>query len=74
MRTEIRDPEVTVVIPVWRADPSHLREALASVSGQTLTNFEVIIIEDPSESPAESLVRAHGDPRIRYILNERRTC
>jgi glycosyltransferase involved in cell wall biosynthesis len=67
------EPAVTVVMPVWRADARHFREALESVLAQTLSNFELIVMEDPSESPGTDIVRRLNDPRIRYLLNDRRT-
>lgn len=44
-------PQVSVVIPSFRSDPSLLREALHSVANQTLENalFEIIVVDDASD-------------------------
>ena len=66
-------PDVTVVMPVWRADPGYLRAAIQSVLDQSLLRFELIVVEDPSDRPAKEIVAEFGDPRVRYVGNEART-
>lgn len=66
-------PAVSVVMPVWRPDPAYFAEALASVLRQTMTDFELIIVEDPSEQSAAGAVGEAADPRIRYFANPSRT-
>ncbi len=68
-----RIPAVSVVMPVWRPHPVYFAEALASVLQQTMTDFELIVVEDPSESSAGAAIRDAADPRIRYFANPSRT-
>ena len=64
-------PKVSVLVPVYRTDPDVLRETIASVLGQTMGDFELIVLDDcPSDSRA-GVVRGFGDPRIVYEANER---
>ncbi|HUP64019.1 MAG TPA: glycosyltransferase [Thermoanaerobaculia bacterium] len=65
--------DVSVVMPVWRPEPDQFREAVASVLRQTLSTFELIIVEDPSERPGAAIVRDFADSRIRYVQNPART-
>ena len=60
--------DVTVIIPVYRA-ARYLRRCLDSVRAQTLTELEIICIDDasPDESPAILDEYAERDGRIRVI-------
>lgn len=66
-------PSVSVVMPVWRADPGQIRSAVESVLSQTLAALELIVIEDPSDRVAEDLIQSIGDSRIVYRRNRERT-
>ena len=64
-------PKISVLVPVYRTNPDMLREMIASVLGQTLGDFELLILDDcPSDSRAD-VVRGFDDPRIVYAANER---
>jgi glycosyltransferase involved in cell wall biosynthesis len=60
-------------MPVYRPQRQYLAEAIDSVLGQTLSDLELVIVEDPSDATGRDLVEQRRDPRIRYILNEQRT-
>lgn len=60
-------PLVSVCIPAYRR-PRELREAIESVVTQDFDDLEVVIGDDSGEG--EDVVRAIGDPRVRYIRNE----
>lgn len=66
-------PSVSVVMPVWKAESIHVPLAVVSVLAQTLTNWELIVIEDPSDEPAGPLLAAFDDARIRHVVNASRT-
>jgi glycosyltransferase involved in cell wall biosynthesis len=57
---------VTVVIPTRNRLPL-LREAVASVLGQDLPSWELIVIDDASSDGTASWVEGLGDPRVRGI-------
>ena len=59
---------VTVVIPLYNSATT-LPRAVHSVLRQTLTDFEVLIIDDASKDTSLTTARAFGetDPRIRVI-------
>ena len=46
------DPAVSIVIPT-RNRPDYLRRCLTAVLGQTLTDLEVIVVDDASQPPVE---------------------
>lgn len=58
----------SVIIPVYNR-PDELRELLASLTQQTYTNFEVLVIEDGSKDKADGVVAEFTDQlRIRYFF------
>ena len=48
-----------------------LREAIASVLGQTFSGFEFIVIDDGSTDETPRILGGYADPRIRVLKNER---
>ena len=48
----------------------YLSEAMNSILGQTLSDFEFIIINDGSTDSTLDIIVYHDDPRIRLIDNE----
>jgi glycosyltransferase involved in cell wall biosynthesis len=66
-------PLVSVVVPVYEPHPVYFRQAIESVLAQTLTAFELIIVEDPSAASGRAVLAGLDDARIRYFTNETRT-
>lgn len=65
-------PRVSVVMPVHNAMP-YLDVAVESILGQTLQNFEFVILDDASTDGSTERLRewAARDPRIRLIEEKR---
>ena len=66
-------PLVSVIMPVFEPHPVYFRQAIDSILEQTFTDFELIVVEDPSSSSGQTLLAGVSDPRIRYFLNSERT-
>jgi glycosyltransferase involved in cell wall biosynthesis len=66
------NPRVSVLMPLYAPEPAYLRSAIESLLQQTLEDFELLIVEDPSSPAAEHLIGHYADPRIRYFLNAHR--
>jgi glycosyltransferase involved in cell wall biosynthesis len=62
-------PIVSVCIPTYNRAPL-LAQAIRSVLGQTLQDFELVISDNASTDDTEALVRSFDDPRIRYVRNQ----
>ena len=59
-------PKVSVIIPAYNA-MAYLPETLESVLKQTLTDFEVLIINDGSKDHIEQWATQVTDPRVKLI-------
>jgi len=66
-------PQVSVVIPVYNGE-AYLAEALDSVLAQTISDWELIIVNDGSSDGTAAILEsyAHRDPRIRVITQTNR--
>ena len=53
-------PYFSVIIPVYNR-PDEMKELLASLAAQTMTDFEVIVVEDGSTERCEDLVKSYSD-------------
>jgi len=64
----VRRPLVSVLLPV-RDEEAYLGEALASLSAQTLSGIEVIVVDDGSSDGSAAIAEAHarGDSRFRVV-------
>lgn len=63
-------PRVTVVMPVFNGD-RYLHDAMKSILGQTLTDFEFLLIDDGSFDNSAAIISSFNDSRIRLVKNER---
>ena len=59
-------PRVSVIIPLYNKGPYILR-ALRSVSAQTFTDFELIVVDDGSTDSGPELLSAHLEAGLRLI-------
>lgn len=61
-------PVVSVLMPVYNGE-RYLHQAVDSILGQTLTNFEFIIINDGSTDNTAEILDGYKDPRIVRLNN-----
>lgn len=66
-------PLVSVVMPLWQPHARHLREAVESLLAQTMSDWELVVVEDPSAASAAEVLSSFNDPRIVHIVNRERT-
>lgn len=66
-------PLVSVVMAVYEPQPEYLRKAVLSIMAQSVQDWELIIVEDPSSWSAAGLLRELADTRVRHIVNSERT-
>src|SRR5437867_12013172 len=59
---------VSVLISTYNGE-HYLGQAVRSILNQTLSDFELIIVNDGSKDSSESVIKSFPDPRIVYICN-----
>jgi glycosyltransferase involved in cell wall biosynthesis len=59
-------PRISAAITTFNR-AAYLSRAIGSVLNQTFSDFELLILDNSSADGTEDVVRAAGDPRIRYI-------
>ena len=67
------EPSVSVVMPIYQTRQDYVRDAIASLIAQDLSDWELIIVEDPSASESTLTVESFDDSRIHYFRNAERT-
>ena len=65
MQTIPNRPLVTVVVPVFNAAP-YLRESLDSIVGQTLSDIEILVMDDASTDQSSEIIAAYGSRLIHH--------
>ena len=68
MRVNTSTSSVSVCIPTYKG-ARYLGEAIASVLSQTLTDLELIVVDDCSDDDAEAIVKSFRDERITFFQN-----
>ncbi len=63
------DPKISVIFPIGRSEEylKYLRPAIESILGQTLTDFEFMIIEDGVSPQVVTIIESYHDERIKSI-------
>jgi glycosyltransferase involved in cell wall biosynthesis len=65
----VTTPAVSVLLPVLNGEAT-IAASIESILGQTVTDFELVIVDDGSSDRTPDVIAAYADPRIRYIRNE----
>ncbi len=63
-------PAISVLLPVYRPNLDYLQLAIDSILKQTLTSFELIIIEAESEISLQSCLQQFNDHRIVHLRHQ----
>lgn len=59
----------SVIIPAYNAAP-YIQHSINSVLAQTVTDFEIVVVDDGSTDDTKVVVSSITDPRIRYVYQE----
>lgn len=66
---EDKNPEISVLVPVYNTKETYLRECIESILSQTFNNFELLILNDGSINNVEEVIKSYNDKRIFYYKN-----
>src|SRR6185436_3865509 len=58
--------KLSIIIPLYNKAP-YVRRALDSIAAQSLSDFEVIVIDDGSTDDGAAIVADYADPRCRLL-------
>lgn len=61
--------KISIVMPVYNGE-KYIKESIDSILGQTLKDFEFIIINDCSTDKTEEIINNYNDKRILLVNNE----
>lgn len=61
---------ISVILPVYNGE-KYIKKAIESVLDQSLTDFELIIVDDGSSDSTPDIINSIKDPRIRLIAQSR---
>lgn len=67
LRSRSAPPRTSVIMAAYNAVPAELSEAVDSVLGQTVSDLELIVVDDGSDEPVADLLEGHGDERLRIV-------
>lgn len=62
---------VSVIMPAYNGE-QFIEEAISSMLAQTLSDWELVVVDDGSTDATARLVHAFGDQRIRYVYQQNR--
>ncbi|MDD3436350.1 MAG: glycosyltransferase [Candidatus Gastranaerophilales bacterium] len=62
--------KISVIMSVYNTDADYLRTAIESILNQSLSNFELIIVDDGSTTDVKEVIFSYKDERIKYIYQE----
>ena len=64
-------PEISVIMPIYNTNPTHLKCAIESILSQTFSDFEFLILNDsPKNLELDRVLSEFKDKRIKYMKSE----
>jgi teichuronic acid biosynthesis glycosyltransferase TuaG len=67
--TNNQQPLVSVIVPTYNRE-HYITKAITSITSQSYTNWELLIIDDGSTDTTETIIKTYTDPRIRYYYQK----
>lgn len=65
-------PKISALMPIYNTDQNCLKETIDSILAQTMTDFELLVLNDsPENTEIERIVLSYKDKRIKYFKNEK---
>ncbi|MDZ8183284.1 MAG: glycosyltransferase family 2 protein [Nostoc sp. ChiSLP02] len=64
------NPKVSIIIPAYNTE-AYIEKAIESALNQTLTDIQVIVVDDASSDRTVEVAKSITDPRLKVIVNEK---
>ena len=65
-------PKISVLTPLYKTNPEHLKEMLESILSQSFRDFEFLLLNDSPECGyIKETIESYNDKRVIYIENEK---
>lgn len=68
----MNNPIISVIVPVYNIKPKFLRQCFDSIVGQTLADFELIIVNDASTTHCFDVCKEYADKDERIVLIDKK--
>lgn len=68
----VERPTVSVILPTYDR-PDRLRDAIRSVTNQTYTDIELVVVDDHSDVPADTVVESSDTDGLRITIHRHET-
>lgn len=65
----MKDPIISVLLPVFNSD-RYIAECIDSIINQTISDFEILVIDDCSTDKTVNIISSYSDSRIKLIRKE----
>ena len=69
---DMNNPIISVIVPVYNIKPKFLRQCFDSIVGQTLADFELIIVNDASTTHCFDVCKEYADKDERIVLIDKK--
>ncbi len=64
------NPLVSVCIPIYNCE-EYIKQTIESVLAQTLSDWELIILDNSSQDKSLDIIKTYSDPRIRVVESDK---
>ena len=61
-------PEVSIIVPIYNVNVDYLKELIKSLSSQTLTDAEFLLVFDGNNDPLEELCKTYANQDKRFTI------
>lgn len=70
MHSSSGPPVVSIIVPFYNRE-RYVQHAIKSLLSQTMTDFEIIVVDDGSTDGGSSKIESYADPRIKIVRHAR---
>ena len=65
----MNDKLISIIVPIYNSE-KYLEKCISSILAQTISNFELIVVDDGSTDNSKNIIKSFNDNRIKYIYSK----